>query len=73
MAHGAVHRALARIPKAEADQARQAQLARLQAVRMLLWNQVSADVQQRQIVEMVLDLFVGHLLRLCIIFCFVEK
>jgi hypothetical protein len=39
----AVHRALARIPKAEADQARQAQLARLQAVRMLLWNQVSAD------------------------------
>jgi hypothetical protein len=38
-----VHRALARIPKAEADQARQAQLARLQAVRMLLWNQVSAD------------------------------
>jgi hypothetical protein len=39
----AVRRALARIPKAEADQARQAQLARLQAVRMLLWNQVSAD------------------------------
>jgi hypothetical protein len=39
----AVHRALARMPKVEADQARQAQLARLQAVRMLLWNQVSAD------------------------------
>src|SRR6202022_1314895 len=39
----AVRRALARIPKAEADQARQAQLARLQAVRMLLWNQVSVD------------------------------
>src|SRR3984893_17315688 len=39
----AVHRALARIPKAEADQARQAQLARLQAVRMLRWSQVSAD------------------------------
>src|ERR1700730_12273287 len=31
----AVHRALARIPKQEADQARVAQLARLQAVRML--------------------------------------
>src|ERR1700738_4069512 len=31
----AVHRALARIPKQEADQAREAQLARLQAVRML--------------------------------------
>src|SRR6202171_6548409 len=39
----AVRRALTRIPNAEADQARQAQLARLQAVRMLLWNQVSAD------------------------------
>src|ERR1700682_2046420 len=31
----AVHRALARIPKQEADQAREAQLARLQTVRML--------------------------------------
>jgi hypothetical protein len=38
-----VRRALARIPKQEADQAREAQLARLQAVRMLLWNQASAD------------------------------
>ena len=36
-------RALARIPKQEADQAREAQLVRLQAVRMLLWNQASAD------------------------------
>ena len=32
-----VSRALARIPKAEADQARQAQLARLQAIRMMVW------------------------------------
>jgi hypothetical protein len=31
------------IPKHEADQAREAQLVRLQAVRMLLWNQASAD------------------------------
>jgi hypothetical protein len=31
-----ISRALARIPKQEADQAREAQLARLQAVRMLL-------------------------------------
>ena len=38
-----VARALARIPKQEADQAREAQLARLQAVRLLLWNQASAD------------------------------
>ena len=38
-----VGRALARIPKQEADQAREAQRARLQAVRMLLWNQASAD------------------------------
>jgi hypothetical protein len=38
-----VGRALARIPRQEADQAREAQLARLQAVRMLLWNQASAD------------------------------
>src|SRR5712671_3182379 len=38
-----VGRALARIPKQEADQAREAQLVRLQAVRMLLWNQASAD------------------------------
>jgi CBS domain-containing protein len=29
--------------KQEADQAREAQLARLQAIRMLLWNQASAD------------------------------
>ena len=36
-------RALARIPKAETDQARQAQLARLQAIRMMIWNQASAD------------------------------
>ena len=34
----AVHRALARIPKGDADQAREAQLARLQALRLLLWN-----------------------------------
>src|SRR5258707_6323320 len=33
-----VGRALARIPKQEADQAREAQRARLQALRMLLWN-----------------------------------
>jgi hypothetical protein len=39
----AVSRALARIPKQEADQAREAQRARLQAVRMLLWNQARAD------------------------------
>jgi hypothetical protein len=39
----AVHRALAQIPKQEADQACEAQLVRLQAVRMLLWNQASAD------------------------------
>jgi hypothetical protein len=38
-----VRRALARIPKAEADQARQAQLAGLQAIRMMLWNQASGD------------------------------
>jgi hypothetical protein len=38
-----VSRALARIPQAEADQARQAQLARLQAIRMMVWNQASAD------------------------------
>jgi hypothetical protein len=38
-----VGRALARIPKQEADQAREAQVVRLQAVRMLLWNQASAD------------------------------
>jgi hypothetical protein len=37
----AVHRALARIPKQEAAEAREAQLARLQALRMLLWNQVA--------------------------------
>jgi hypothetical protein len=39
----AVHRALARIPKQEADQARQAQLARLQTIRMHLWNHSSTD------------------------------
>jgi hypothetical protein len=39
----AVHRALARIPKQEADQAREAQLARLQAVRVLVWNHAMAD------------------------------
>ena len=39
----AVYRALARIPKAEADQAREAQPARLQAIRMMVWNQASAD------------------------------
>src|SRR5713101_1462137 len=38
-----VGRPLARIPKQEADQAREPQRARLQAVRMLLWNQASAD------------------------------
>ena len=39
----AVHRALARIPKEDADQARDAQLARLQALRLLLWNHAGAD------------------------------
>ena len=39
----AVHRALARIPKDDADQAREAQLARLQALRLLLWNHAGAD------------------------------
>jgi hypothetical protein len=38
-----ISRALARIPKQEADQAREAQLARLQAVRMLLWNHAGTD------------------------------
>ena len=38
-----MHRGLALIPKQEADQAREAQRARLQAVRMLLWNQASVD------------------------------
>jgi hypothetical protein len=38
-----VHRALARIPKEDADQAREAQLARLQALRLLLWNHAGAD------------------------------
>src|SRR5258707_2415645 len=38
-----VRRALARIPKQEADQAREAQLVRLQAVRMLVWKQARAD------------------------------
>jgi hypothetical protein len=42
-----VGRALARIPKQEADQAREAQLARLQAVRMLLWNQANAGDRSR--------------------------
>lgn len=39
----AVRRALARIPKKEADEAREAQLARLQSIRMLLWNQAATD------------------------------
>ena len=39
----AVHRALAQIPKQEADEAREAQRARLQAVRMLLWNHAGTD------------------------------
>jgi hypothetical protein len=39
----AVHRALARIPKEDADQAREAQLARLQALRLLLWNHAGVD------------------------------
>ena len=39
----AVHRALARIPQEDADQAREAQLARLQALRLLLWNHAGAD------------------------------
>jgi hypothetical protein len=38
-----VRRALARIPKQEADQAREAQLARLQALRLLLWNHAGSD------------------------------
>jgi hypothetical protein len=38
-----VHRALAQIPKQEADQAREAQVVRLQAVRMLLWNHAGTD------------------------------
>jgi hypothetical protein len=38
-----VRRALVRIPKREADQAREAQLARLQALRLLLWNHAAAD------------------------------
>jgi hypothetical protein len=38
-----VRRALVRIPKQEADQAREAQLARLQALRLLLWNQAGSD------------------------------
>jgi hypothetical protein len=39
----AVHRALLRIPKQETDQAHEAQLARLQTIRMHLWNHASAD------------------------------
>jgi hypothetical protein len=39
----AVRRALARIPKQEADQARQAQLARLQEIRLALWNHAASD------------------------------
>ena len=34
---------LARIPKEDADQAREAQLARLQALRLLFWNHAGAD------------------------------
>jgi hypothetical protein len=39
----AVRRALVRIPKKEADEAREAQLARLQALRLLLWNNAGSD------------------------------
>ncbi|MGD0075369.1 MAG: hypothetical protein ABSD31_13675 [Candidatus Binataceae bacterium] len=39
----ACRRALARIPKEEADQARTAQLARLQSIRLHLWNNSAAD------------------------------
>ena len=39
----AVRRALVRIPKKEADEAREAQLARLQALRLLLWNHAASD------------------------------
>jgi hypothetical protein len=39
----AVRRALVRIPKEEADQARTAQLARLQALRLMLWNHSAGD------------------------------
>ena len=39
----AVRRALARIPKEEADQARAAQLARIQALRLMLWNNSHRD------------------------------
>jgi hypothetical protein len=39
----AVRRALVRIPKKEADEAREAQLARLQALRLLLWNHAGSD------------------------------
>src|SRR5260370_23304126 len=38
-----VPRALAQIPKPEADQAREGQVARLPPVRMLLWNPAGAD------------------------------
>src|SRR6202040_1643636 len=43
LSSGACNSAGHRIPKQEADQAREAQRARLQAVRMLLWNQASVD------------------------------
>ena len=39
----ACRRALARIPKEEADEARAAQLARLQALRLMLWNHSAGD------------------------------
>ena len=39
----AVHRALARIPEEDADQAREAQLAPLRALRLLLWNHAGTD------------------------------
>src|SRR5216683_2367975 len=43
----AVRRALVRIPKKEADEAREAQLARLQALRLLLWNHAASDPIKR--------------------------
>src|SRR6202158_2570995 len=58
----AVHRALARIPKQEADQAREGQLARLQAVRMLLWNHAGADPIKAAEVLIKLEARAGRLL-----------
>jgi hypothetical protein len=39
----AVHRGLRRIPEAEATEARKAQLTRLQAIRMHIWNNAPKD------------------------------